>query len=349
VAMRPTGEVVAMIGGRDYGASPFNRATQARRQPGSTFKLFVYLAALEQGWEPDDTISNRPIEQGSYRPRNYGERYSETITLADAFAQSSNVAAVRLFGLVGDENVIETARDLGVDSPIEEGDPSVALGTSTMTLMELTAAYAGVAGNSYPVEPTAFVAEEPGWFDRLLDGKDSLDGDEHDEIESMLRRAVNRGTGRAAMLSAPNFGKTGTTQDHRDALFVGYAGGLVVGVWVGNDDNTPLPGTTGGGLPARIWKDFMQQALGDRGAPAPARPSPDPSGPVEPLDVPELGDIPLGEGANLRIGEGGAVISGEIEGVPVDLRIDGNGVRVDPGARNREREPVKEPPVPSAM
>jgi penicillin-binding protein 1A len=342
VAMRPTGEVVAMIGGRDYGTSPFNRATQARRQPGSTFKLFVYLAALEQGWEPDDTISNRPIEQGSYRPRNYAERYSETITLADAFAQSSNVAAVRLFGLVGDDNVIETARDLGVDSPIEEGDPSVALGTSTMTLMELTAAYAGVAGNSYPVEPTAFVADKPGWFERLFDGRDSLDSDEHDAIEGMLRRAVNRGTGRAAMLSAPNFGKTGTTQDHRDALFVGYAGGLVVGVWVGNDDNAPLPGTTGGGLPARIWRDFMSQALGERGTPAPVRPSPDPSGPVEPLDVPELGDIPLGPGANLRIGEGGATISGEIEGVPVDVRIDRNGVQVDPGVRNRERA-VAEP------
>lgn len=346
VAMRPNGEVVAMIGGTDYKTSPFNRATQARRQPGSTFKLFVYLAALERGWEPDDRISNRPIEQGSYRPRNYAGTYSETITLADAFAQSSNVAAVRLFGLVGDAAVIETARDLGVRSPIEEGDPSVALGTSTMTLMELTAAYAGVAANSYPVVPTAFVAGEPGWLESLFDGRDSLGGGEHEAIESMLRRAVNRGTGRAAMLSGPNFGKTGTTQDHRDALFVGYAGGLVVGVWVGNDDNTPLSGTTGGGLPARIWKDFMSQALGDRSAPTRPRPSPDPSGPVEPQDVPEIGDIPLGENANLRIGGGGAVISGQIEGVPVDLRIDRNGVQLEPGARNRERSPAEVVPAP---
>ncbi len=345
VAMRPNGEVVAMIGGRDYRASPFNRATQARRQPGSTFKLFVYLAALEQGWEPDDTISNLPIEQGSYRPRNYGDNYSETITLADAFAQSSNVAAVRLFGLVGDEAVIDMARELGVSSPIEEGDPSVALGTSTMTLLELTAAYAGVAANSFPVEPTALPAEEPGWFESLFDGRDSLGGGEHRDIEQMLRQAVNRGTGRAAMLSAPNFGKTGTTQDNRDALFVGYAGGLVVGVWVGNDDNTPLPGITGGGVPARIWKAFMQQALGERAAPARPRPSPDPSGPVEPQDVPELGDIPLGENANLRIGQGGAVISGQIEGVPIDVRIDRNGVQLEP--RNRE-QPVAEPrPTPS--
>jgi penicillin-binding protein 1A len=245
--------------------------------------------------------------------------------------------------------VIDVARELGVRSPIEEGDPSVALGTSTMTLMELTAAYAGVAANQFPVVPTAFVADEPGWIESLWDGKDSLSDSEHDEIENMLRRAVNRGTGRAAMLSAPNFGKTGTTQDHRDALFVGYAGGLVVGVWVGNDDNTPVPGITGGGVPARIWKDFMSQALGEHRAPARPRatPTPDPQGPVQPQDVPELGDIPLGENANLRIGEGGATISGQIEGVPVDLRVDGNGVRVEPGARNRERAVAEPTPAPT--
>ena len=246
VAMRPNGEVVAMIGGTDYAKSPFNRATQARRQPGSTFKLFVYLTALEEGWRPEDLISNLPIEQGSYRPRNASGNYSETITLAEAFARSSNVAAVRLLGAVGDEDVIETARDLGVRSPLAEGDPSLALGTSTMTLLELTAAYAGVAGNAYPVEPTAFVAEPQGWLQSWFDGKNSLGRREHAAIEAMLRQAVNRGTGRAAMLRGPNFGKTGTTQDNRDALFVGYAGDLVVGVWIGNDDNSPLDGVSAG-------------------------------------------------------------------------------------------------------
>jgi penicillin-binding protein 1A len=337
VAMRPNGEVVAMIGGTDYATSPFNRATQARRQPGSTFKLFVYLAALEEGWEPDDLISNMPIEQGSYRPKNYGGNYSQSLTLADAFAQSSNVAAVRLLGQVGDDDVIAMARELGVRSPLGEGDPSLALGTSTMTLMELTAAYAGVAANAFPVRPTAVAPEEPGWFESWFDGKESLSDSDHEAMESMLRQAINRGTGRAATLSGPNFGKTGTTQDNRDALFVGYAGDLVVGVWVGNDDNTPLEGVTGGGLPARIWRDFMQQALGERAAPRP-RPSPDPSGPVEPLDVPELDDIPLGEGTNLQVREGGAVLSTDIRGVPFDVTVDQNGVRVDPGARNRERE-----------
>jgi penicillin-binding protein 1A len=318
VAMRPNGEVVAMIGGRDYRKSPFNRATQAQRQPGSTFKLFVYLAALEEGWEPDDRISNLPIEQGSYRPRNASGNYSQSITLADAFAQSSNVAAVRLFSEVGDDDVIAMARDLGVRSPLKEGDPSLALGTSEMTLMELTAAFAGVAGNSYPVKPTAFVTEQPRLARELVRRKDSLSEDEHAAIEQMLRQAVNRGTGRAAMLSGPNFGKTGTSQDNRDALFVGYAGGLVVGVWVGNDDNTPLHGVYGGGAPARIWRDFMQQALGERAAPTRPRPSPNPSGPVEQLDIPELGDMGLGEDADVDIDEDGATISGEIDGQPID-------------------------------
>jgi penicillin-binding protein 1A len=342
VAMRPNGEVVAMIGGRDYRKSPFNRATQAQRQPGSTFKLFVYLAALDEGWRPDDRISNMPIVQGSYRPKNASGNYSQSITLADAFAQSSNVAAVRLFSEVGDDDVIAMARDLGVRSPLKEGDPSLALGTSEMTLMELTAAFAGVAGNSYPVKPTAFVAEQPGWLESWFDGKDSLSGAEHDDIERMLRQAVNRGTGHAAMLSGPNFGKTGTSQDNRDALFVGYAGGLVVGVWVGNDDNTPLHGVYGGGAPARIWRDFMQQALGERAAPAHPRPSPNPSGPVEQLDIPDLGDMEFGDDPDVEIDEDGAVISGEINGAPIDLRIDRNGVRLD--QRNRERDVGEDKP-----
>jgi len=349
VAMRPDGQVVAMIGGTDYAKSPFNRATQARRQPGSTFKLFVYLAALNEGWDPDDRISNLPIEQGSYRPRNVSGTYSESITLADAFAQSSNVAAVRLMAEVGDDEVIRMARDLGVRSALDDGDPSLALGTSTMTLMELTAAYAGVAANRFPVKPTAVPGAEPGWLSRWFDGMDSLPGQAHDDIEAMLRRAVNNGTGRAAMLSSPNFGKTGTTQDNRDALFVGYAGGLVVGVWVGNDDNTPLDGVYGGGVPARIWKDFMQQAHGQRRAPAP-RPaeSPDPEGPVQPQDVPALENLPIGE-TNVQIRDGGAVLSTDIRGIPFDVTVDQNGVRIDPGARNREREVAEEPsgaPVP---
>jgi penicillin-binding protein 1A len=347
VAMRPNGEVVAMIGGKDYGQSAFNRATQARRQPGSTFKLFVYLAALDAGMRPDDPIANSEFTEGSYRPANSSGTYSESITLADAFAHSSNVAAVRVQQQVGSDAVIAMARAMGVTAPLAVGDPSLALGTSTMTLLELTAAYAGVAGNSFPVRPTAIPAAEPGWFDWLFDGKDSFSTSTHSAIEDMLRRAVNRGTGRAATLSIANFGKTGTTQDHRDALFVGYAGGLVVGVWIGNDDNSPLPGVTGGGLPARIWKDFMTQALGRQVVPSPTA-RPNPQGPVEPLDVPTVEDIPLGDGgATLDVDGQGATISGAIEGVPVGLRIDRNGVRLEtprPAATTATPQPQGAPP-----
>jgi penicillin-binding protein 1A len=147
-------------------------------------------------------------------------------------------------------------------------------------------------------------------------------------MEELLRGAVNRGTGRAARLSIANYGKTGTTQDNRDALFVGYAGDLVVGVWVGNDDNTPLAGVHGGGVPARIWRDFMSQALGTRGAPE--KPKPNPSGPVEPMDVPEGAEIELDNGTTLRIDQGAGVgVSTQIQGVPIDLRLGRDGLQVN--------------------
>ena len=330
VAMRRNGEVVAMVGGRDYAKSPFNRATQARRQPGSTFKTIVYLAALENGWDPDDTIPNTPITQGSYRPKNAREAYSDQITLKDAFASSSNVAAVRLFQAVGSEKVIRTARRLGISAPMTEGDPSLALGTSAMTLMELTAAYAGIAANEYPVEPHPIARGEPGWWEWLTGGRKSMSRGVHSDLEELLRGAINRGTGRNAVLPVANFGKTGTTQDYRDALFVGYAGDLVVGVWIGNDDNSPLNGVTGGSLPARIWRDFMRGALGIEAAPAPrATETPDPEGPVQPLDVLEGEEIPVGtDGASLRIENGGVTISGP--GVPVEVRVGEGGVVVQP-------------------
>jgi penicillin-binding protein 1A len=346
VAMRRNGEVVAMIGGKDYAKSPFNRATQAKRQPGSTFKLFVYLAALRAGWSPEDRIANTEITEGSYRPRNARERYSESLTLEEAFAQSSNVAAVRLLGEVGSEKVIATARDLGVTSPLAQGDPSLALGTSTMSLLELTAAYAAVAANEYPVEPHAFARPERGFFENLWDGPSSLSSSTHSEMERMLRSAINEGTGRAAMLRGPNYGKTGTTQDNRDALFVGYAGDLVVGVWIGNDDNSPLAGgISGGGLPARIWRDFMNRAMNVKAPPS--QPAPreqdDPGGPIEPLDVPEIDDIPIGDGnSRLRIREGEAVFSTEIDGIPVDITFGEGGVAIDEEAIEEARRRADE-------
>ncbi|CAO1654491.1 transglycosylase domain-containing protein [Parasphingorhabdus sp. NYA22] len=345
VAMRPDGEVVAMIGGKDYAKSAFNRVTQAQRQPGSTFKLFVYLAALRSGMSPDDMIDDTPITKGGYLPKNAGEKYRGSLSLKDAFAKSSNVAAVRLFGQVGDKAVIREARNLGVKSRLAEDDPSLALGTSTMNLMELTAAYAGVAGNSWPVEPYAFKREKQGWTEWLFDWPGRYEAKTHANMESLLRTAVNDGTGRRAMLTIPNYGKTGTSQNNRDALFVGYAGDgddrLVVGVWIGNDDNTPLKGVSGGSLPASIWKDFMQQAVQSKKPAGTAKPvkKPDPEGPVTPLDLPEIPDIPAEPGnIDIRInGDSGVRVGTEIGGVPVDLRIDGDGMAI-------ERRQVETPP-----
>ena len=327
VAMRQNGEVVAMIGGTDYGETPFNRATQAKRQPGSTFKTFVYLAALRDGWSPDDQISNREITQGSYRPRNAGGRYSDSLTLQDAFAQSSNVAAVRLMQQIGSEKVIATARELGVTAPLPEGDPSLALGTSTMTLLELTAAYAGIAANDLPVKAHAVARPEPGFWRKLWGGPKHLSGRTHEDMESMLRRAINAGTGRAATLPIANFGKTGTTQDSRDALFVGYAGDLVVGVWVGRDDNTPLGKVSGGTVPARIWRDFMLQALRIQRAPPPPA-----------AREPEIVEEPDLEDGEVILGPDGATITlpgGEV-------RIDENGVGIEGPDYEAVRQRIEE-------
>ncbi|MFC7537938.1 transglycosylase domain-containing protein [Sphingomonas sp. GCM10030256] len=264
VAMRPDGRVVAMVGGRSYKSSPFNRATQAKRQPGSAFKLFVYLAALRAGWTPDSTISDSPITIDGWTPANSDGVYRGAITLREAFARSSNAATVRLSEAVGRGNVLRAARDLGISSSLPNS-PSVALGTAGTSLLEMTAAYAAVAGGRFPVEAkglalpraeedlaTAFFARG-GRLDRTREWKPMLD---------LLWASANDGTGKRAALAVPTFGKTGTSQDNRDALFIGFAGDLVVGVWVGRDDNQSLgKQVSGGTAPAQLWRSFMVPAL----------------------------------------------------------------------------------------
>jgi penicillin-binding protein 1A len=278
VAMRPDGRVVAMVGGRDYAKSPFNRVTQARRQPGSAFKLFVYLAALRAGWTPDSLIEDEPITIGGWTPVNSDGVYRGKITLREAFARSSNAASVRLSEAVGRNNVIRAARDLGITTPLPD-KPSLALGSAGVSLLELTSAYAAVASGRYPVVARGLPGEQPaeglaaffqrgGILARQRDWAPMLD---------LLYAAANEGTGRRAALATPTFGKTGTTQDNRDALFVGFAGDLVVGVWVGRDDYASLGHMTGGTVPAQIWRNFMTSALaidGRRGPPLPFGPRP---------------------------------------------------------------------------
>ncbi len=276
VAMRPDGRVVAMVGGRNYAKSPFNRATQARRQPGSAFKLFVYLAAMRSGYTPDSMIDDRPISVEGWSPNNSDGIYRGMIPLREAFSRSSNAATVRLAEQVGRGNVIRAARDLGIDSPLTDR-PSLALGTSGVSLLELTAAYATIAGGRYPTEPRGLpptdeeVASGIGSFfargGRLDDRRDRA------PMLDLLWAAANRGTGRRAAISTATFGKTGTTQNNRDALFIGFAGDLVVGVWVGRDDNKSLGKITGGTAPADIWRRFMGPAVAidaRRGPPLPA-------------------------------------------------------------------------------
>lgn len=269
VAMRPDGRVVAMVGGKNYAQSPFNRATQARRQPGSTFKLFVYLAALRAGMTPDSTVLDEPVTIGEWSPKNSDGRYRGEITLRQAFARSSNVAAARLIKQVGPAAVIKAARDLGISTPIAS-EASIALGTSTVSLLELTAAYAAIANGEAPVVPRGLAqGDEPGWLDRIASIRRTLGSRQIEGMRDLMSAAVNEGTGRSAALSVETFGKTGTTQDNRDALFIGYADGIVAAVWMGNDDNTPNPGLAGGGAPARVWRDFMAQALGVAAKPKP--------------------------------------------------------------------------------
>ena len=179
--------------------------------------MFVYLAALNAGWNPEDTIANTAIETGAYRPKNSRATYSDEITLEEAFASSSNVAAVRLFNQVGSKEVIRTARSLGVTSDLPEGDPSLALGTSSMSLLELTAAYAGVAANQYPVEPYAFEPEEESWWDWLGGPEQSASGRIHGDIEQMLRRAT-----------APDFGFLYIVFGLKVRFFNGYGSEFVV-------------------------------------------------------------------------------------------------------------------------
>ena len=267
VAMRPDGAVVAMVGGRDYDQSQFNRAADARRQPGSAFKLFVYYAALRSGYSPSDLIDASPIRIKRWEPENFGGRRYGKMTLEQAFAHSVNTAAVRLATDVGLDKVVAAARDLGIDAPLSPV-PSLALGTSELTLVDLTGAFASVrAGRRVnPFGIIAFGPENQGL--RTLGAPTGGNLSHREELMALLRRVVTSGTGRGADTGGFVAGKTGTSQDYRDAWFIGFNETLVVGVWVGNDDHSPMRGVTGGSVPAQIWRRFVEAA----GAVARARP-----------------------------------------------------------------------------
>jgi penicillin-binding protein 1A len=284
VAMRPDGRVVAMVGGKSYAETPFNRATQALRQPGSAFKLFVYLAAMRAGWTPGSIIEDKPITIGDWSPENHDGVFRGPITLREAFTRSSNAATVRLSETVGRSNVIRAARDLGITSPLPD-KPSLALGTGGVSLVQLTSAYAAILSGRYPIEARGLPGKpEQSGLGQFFLSRGTLDERrDREPMLDLLWSVANTGTGKRAALWVPTFGKTGTTQDNRDALFVGFAGDLVVGVWVGRDDDKSLGKISGGTVPAKIWRDFMSSALSidhRQGPPLPSgyrsRPAPQP-------------------------------------------------------------------------
>ncbi|MSO80795.1 MAG: PBP1A family penicillin-binding protein [Alphaproteobacteria bacterium] len=266
VAMTPDGAVRAMVGGSDWRASRFNRATQALRQPGSAFKPIVWLAALEAGLGPDSPVLDAPITIDGWSPGNFDGRYRGTVDLRTALAHSLNSASVRLALKVGPARIVGTARRLGIASALEP-TAGLALGVSEVTLVELVGAYAAIANGGTGIVPRA-IAEVRGRSGDVLWRAGSrsagpgrvLDAGTAAAMTSMLREVVLSGTGRVAAAIPGAAGKTGTSQDYRDAWFIGFVPGLVAGVWIGRDDNAPLDGVSGGGLPARLWRDFMNAA-----------------------------------------------------------------------------------------
>ena len=265
VALSPDGAVRAMVGGRDYGQSQFNRATQAQRQPGSAFKPFVYLAGLEAGLRPTDHLVDAPIRVGDWQPHNYTNRYQGDMTMAEALAQSINTIAVQVAERAGITKVIAAANRLGITSDLAK-DASIALGTNEVNLLELVSAYAPFANGGIGVLAYGIseIRDSEGRtvYRRAGSGPGPVVAPELvGMMTDMLAGVVGHGTGKAAALPRPVAGKTGTTQEYRDAWFIGYTADLVAGVWLGNDDNTPMNRVTGGSLPALAWRNFMLTAI----------------------------------------------------------------------------------------
>ncbi|CAA7613144.1 Membrane carboxypeptidase [Candidatus Terasakiella magnetica] len=291
VVMSPDGAVRALTGGKDYDDSQFNRATQGLRQPGSSFKPFVYLAAMEKGLTPDDVFEDAPIKLGNWSPGNYTGKYLGPVTLRQALAESINTVAVRLVENVGPNRVIATARRLGITSDLRN-DATLALGTSEVSLVELTGAYASFANGGMGVSAYAvsqitdpggrlLYQRQGGGFGQVISPAALA------RMHDMMGAVISNGSGKAAKLDRPAAGKTGTTQDYRDAWFMGFTADYVAGVWMGNDDyRIEMKKVTGGGLPAQLWKQVMTAA--HRGLPV--RPLPTPQPPAAPESGPAIGE-----------------------------------------------------------
>jgi penicillin-binding protein 1A len=268
IVMQPNGAVLAMVGGIDYNKSQYNRATQAKRQAGSVFKLFVYLAAMEHGYNPDDVVVDEPFRVGKWQPKNYKNEYNGAVSLRLAVAKSLNTVAVRLSQYVGVGEVIKVAKRLGVRSPLNNM-PSLALGAADVSLKDMVTAYAHLANGGRAVAPFGVlkvVRKTDGKVLYQRSGRDNFEDiqvispENVAKMNSLLKGVLEFGTGKGAQIGRDAAGKTGTTSDYRDAWFIGYTPQIVGGIWVGNDDNTQMKGVTGGAIPARIWRDLMAKS-----------------------------------------------------------------------------------------
>lgn len=266
IAMDRQGRILALVGGRAYSVSQFNRATQARRQPGSTFKPFVYAAALESGMTPNTIRVDRPVRFGNWRPRNFGGGYSGAMSLNAALTRSVNTIAVQLASEVGIDRLVLTAGRLGIDSPLPR-NLTIALGSGEVTLMDLTRAYGTLANDGVRIDP--FLIEQidttrgtVAFHRQIRAPVQAYEPLRARQMTAMLADVISFGTGRRARLADGReaAGKTGTSQNFRDAWFIGYSADIICGVWVGNDAGRPMSGVTGGTLPAAIWSRFMNGA-----------------------------------------------------------------------------------------
>ncbi|MQX17290.1 PBP1A family penicillin-binding protein [Sinorhizobium terangae] len=265
VSIDGTGAIRALVGGRDYAESQFDRASKAKRQPGSAFKPFVYAAALEIGRTPMSVRNDAPVRIGNWTPENYDQKYRGEVTLADALANSLNTIAAALVMEVGPQNVVKLAHRLGIDSEMQ-ANASIALGTSEVSLVELTSSYAPFMNGGFKATPHVIrrisTADGTVLYENTYDNPPRvLDPAIVSEMNQMMVRVLTDGTGKKARIKGwEAAGKTGTTQSFRDALFVGFTSNLTTGVWFGNDDGKSMKKVTGGGLPAKAWHDFMTAA-----------------------------------------------------------------------------------------
>ena len=259
------GAIRAMVGGVDYKNSQFNRATQALRQPGSAFKTFVYLTALESGFDPDDMIEDKPIVVGKWKPENYNKKYHGKVSMSEAFKQSLNLATIDLSEKISKKEIIKLAHKMGISSPIENS-AAMTLGSSEVKIIDMAVAYSTIANGGFANWPYSIseVYTKDGYriYQRVSDEKNRIiDEDSIEKITYMLSKVIQSGTGKKAKLPFFAAGKTGTSQDYRDAWFVGFSRGYTIAVWLGNDDNSPMKNVGGGSLPAEIWHNLMLQIV----------------------------------------------------------------------------------------